>query len=187
VSGDARGWADYRITGTFSQIIAARISIMTIRIKLSILVGITGLLLAIPITWMCGACGVLAAPLAGGIAGFLCVRRENIRSSLERAQRGFIPGIIAGALVFLGQLLGEFIKLVSYEFLTRVAPIALSYAFDRNVPPIEPISEPYSGVLFISTCYGILDLLISLLAGAIGGLLASPSQSLISTKEKGIE
>jgi len=77
---------------------------MTPRVKYGLIVGAVVLFVNVCVAAALPICGPMMALLAGAIAGFLTAREEEPVAAGDGARAGAVSGLIAGALVFLGQL-----------------------------------------------------------------------------------
>ncbi len=141
--------------------------------------GIVGVL-ALSFVPLVGAlcCGPLAAALAGGAAGYYGVRWSGTGAGIGR-------GVLAAAIAGVGALIGgavfwlisfsivqsnpELYQQAMRQFLqqqpqTQVDPAALAASM-RVIGPI------------IALCFGVLELLIALAIGALGGWLAARNRA----------
>ena len=118
------------------------------------------------------ACGPLLAVLVGGLAGFF-----GVRWSVEQARVG--RGVLAGTLAGVGLLLGAVIAYTLLVGMVRNTPMfreQLQEALSRQPnAQIDPAAlDTIIGIVgpAVGFCFGILNLLIALAFGALGGWLA---------------
>jgi len=117
-------------------------------------------------------CGPLLAVLVGGLAGFFGVRWTVEHARVSR-------GVLAGSLAGLGMLIGAVIGYtLLYNTLVRSDPNARaqiqevlrqfgSQADSAAIDLLLTIAGPLAGL-----CFGVLNLLLALAFGALGGWLA---------------
>jgi hypothetical protein len=144
---------------------------MTPRVKYGLIAGAVGLVLNSCISAALGICGPLVALLAGAVAGFLTVRAEDTPPQGEGARLGAISGLIAGALVFVGQLIGGVIVLALVPA-TGFQPIVGTLPAPSD---ITAQAAYWLGGMGVGVCFGMIGLAVSAGAGALAGYLATPS------------
>lgn len=118
-------------------------------------------------------CGPLGSLLLGGLAGYFGVRWSG-------PSAGVGQGVAAGGLAGIGVVLGTVIGFVLYFALIRALPEtrALLEETLREQPGVEQLTgEDLDLLLGIAApaagfCFGLLGLLFTLGAGALGGWLA---------------
>jgi hypothetical protein len=142
---------------------------MTAKVKFGLLAGVIGLLLNIPTSaFACVFCGPLVALLAGFSAGSLTARSEPALRQGDAQRQAAVAGIVAGALVLIGQLIGIVISAV-----TDLGRGAV------EVPPqlSEPVDQ--ASILVASLgcglVIGLVDIAVSAAGGALAGRLATPT------------
>ncbi len=129
------------------------------RIKISLAVGVIGLILGIcvstfgRISW-----GPIVFLLIGSTASFIAVRREKPNTKQDGARAGAVTGSIAGILVTLGQFIGALIILLAPPTAAEIATPGLStqigYAVGQATNTSICIGFPLA--LVIGACIGYL-------------------------------
>ena len=121
-------------------------------------------------------CGPLLAVLVGGLAGFY-----GVRWSLENARVS--RGVLAGALAGLGMLIGAVIG-----YIVLFNSISSDPAFQQQLGAFlqqQPDAQLDPGAIGAAVglagavaglCFGVLNLLLALAFGALGGWLALRNQ-----------
>jgi hypothetical protein len=137
---------------------------MSPQIKFGLIVGGIGFLLNIcisvtPFGW---SGGWVLAGLVGGLASFLAVRAQPLLPAGDAARAGSISGLIAGALL----LLGELIAYIAIFFLLSAVAGGFEDPTTAEQVPAE-LAIP-----------GLIKLGLSVIIGAITGYLVnSPSRT----------
>ncbi len=144
------------------------------RIKIGLLVGGAGLLLNICVAALIGICGPLVALTAGAIAGFVTAGREQLPTKNDGARAGAISGLVAGILVFVGQLLGGISILLYLQ--TTGTPTLFGAPPNQFASGVEQTTY-YAVGLGVGVCFGLAGLGISALAGALTGYLGTSPQT----------
>ena len=85
---------------------------MTAQKRWGLITGIIGLIVNTLASLTFAFCGPIVAFGIGIIAGAVVTRKEPASSKGEGTQQGAITGIIAGALIFLGRIVGSINNLV---------------------------------------------------------------------------
>jgi hypothetical protein len=152
--------------------------IMTPRIKFGIIFGVVCLFLNICVSSAVGACGFVPAILAGGLAGFFTAQAEKNATKGDGSRAGVVAGSIAGALVMVGQLIAGvavlvFIQSTNTKILFGSAPTSSS--------PISQQIVYYLTGLGVGMCFGVVDVILSALAGAGAGYLGTPQRGTLTT------
>jgi hypothetical protein len=117
-------------------------------------------------------CGPLLAVLVGGLAGFYGVRwsAENARVS-----RAVLAGALAGLGMLLGALIGYIVLFNSIssdpQFQEQLGAF-LQQQPDANIDPGALSAAVMVGGAVAGLCFGVLNLLLALAFGALGGWLA---------------
>ena len=121
-------------------------------------------------------CGPLLAVLVGGLAGFF-----GVRWSAEGARVG--RGVLAGVLAGLGMLVGAVIGYVVLFNSLSADPLFQQQldAFLQRQPNVQVDPGAIGAAVGIAggiagLCFGVLNLLLSLAFGALGGWLALRSR-----------
>jgi hypothetical protein len=121
-------------------------------------------------------CGPLAAALVGTAAGYY-----GVRWSGERAGAG--QGLLAGAIAGVGTLIGAVLFFIILIGIARNTPgfeQQLRSALDQQNARVNPSDVntimnaigPIAGL-----CFGVINLLLSLALGALGGWLAARNRA----------
>lgn len=121
-------------------------------------------------------CGPLAAALVGTAAGYYGVR-------WSRWNAGIGQGVLAGALAGIGTLAGALLFwIVSFSLLQSNPQLQelMQEQLQRQDTQVNPsdlnaalaVSGPLAGL-----CFGLINLLISLALGALGGWLATRNRA----------
>ena len=117
-------------------------------------------------------CGPLLAVLVGGLAGFY-----GVRWSGEQARVG--RGVLAGSLSGLGMLIGAVIVYVvlfnsisSDPLFQEQIGAFLQQQPDANIDPGALSAAVGIAGVVAGLCFGVLNLLLALAFGALGGWLA---------------
>ena len=142
------------------------------RVKYGLIVGIIGLVLNVCVSTAIGICGPVVALLAGVAAGFLAAQGEKASNQADGARLGAVAGGIAGALVFVSQLLGGLGALVLAQ------RSGISLPFGAIPGPSADVSEQllfYIGGLGVGVCFGLAGVVLAALGGAGAGYLGTPT------------
>jgi hypothetical protein len=124
------------------------------------------------------ACGPLLAVIVGGVAGFYGVRWTSQGARISR-------GVLAGALAGLGMLVGAVIGFVVLFNILSADPLfqeRLSVFLEQR--PDVRIDQGALGAAIglagavAGLCLGVLNLLVALAFGALGGWLALRGRSM---------
>ena len=122
-------------------------------------------------------CGPLLAVLVGGLAGFFGVRWTVMQARVSR-------GVLAGSLAGLGMLIGAVIG-----YIVLFNSISSEPAFQEQLGAFlqqQPDANIDAGALGAAVgiagavaglCFGVLNLLLALAFGALGGWLALRNRS----------
>ena len=117
-------------------------------------------------------CGPLLAVLVGGLAGFY-----GVRWSIENARvsRGVLAGTLAGLGMLIGAVIGYIIVFNSISsdpsFQEQFGAI-LQQRPDANIDPAALGTMVAIAGAVAGLCFGVLNLLLALAFGALGGWLA---------------
>mgnify|MGYP000018976980 FL=1 len=145
--------------------------------KYGLIIGLIGLIINTFVAAALGICGPVIALIGGAIAGFLAANEKKVAPKSENAKAGAIAGLIAGGLIFIGQVIGGVLALVLFRS-TMVSDI-----FGVSPSITEETSFQlgyYLGGFGIGMCLGAVDLIAAALAGAGTGYLiggANPQTS----------
>ena len=145
-------------------------------LKAGLIFGAIGLIVVLAVAFIPAVgpliCGPLVAVIVGTVAGFYGVRWSAGTPGISR-------GVLAGTLAGVGMLLGAVIAYTILVGMVRTNPVfqqqlqeALRRQPDAQIDPaaldtLVGIVGPVAGF-----CFGILNLLIALAFGALGGWLA---------------
>lgn len=144
------------------------------RIRMGLIVGAIGLALNVCVAGFIGLCGPAVSLLGGVIAGFLAAQQEKAALKADGARLGAVAGVIAGALILAGQILGGVGALAIMQY----SGIKLGIG---NIP--SPSASPtvqavyYLTGLGTATCIGLVGVVLSALAGAGAGYMAVQTPS----------
>ncbi len=144
---------------------------MLSRVKYGLVVGVIGLVLNTCVSMPFGLCGPFVALLAGGAAGFLAVQQAKVLTKGDGARLGMLNGLIAGALLSIGQLLGGVGALIIAQ---RAGTRTL---FGDVLPASGDAAQQivyYLSGLGTAAAFGIVGLVLAILAGGAAGYLAAP-------------
>jgi len=144
------------------------------RIKLGLTVGTIGLVLNICVAGFVGFCGPVLSLIAGGIAGFLTVQQEKPVTKGDGARAGAISGVIAGALIILGQIIGAVGALVYFQS----SGVEIPFGQVPSAGGDPAMSIAYYGAGFATAfCFGLVGALLAAGTGAGAGYLATTEQA----------
>lgn len=146
---------------------------MTARIRWGLIAGVVGLFVNTIASLVFAFCGPIVSFGIGIVAGFIVTQREPATSKGEGAQGGAITGLIAGAFILLGQIIGAignlvFAQMVEYESIFGTLP---------------DLSSPEGQTLYwvigigVGLCFGLVDTLACVLGGALIGYIRTPDAS----------
>ena len=144
---------------------------MKARYKVGLAVGLVGLVLNVCISAAMGICGPVVSLLAGAVAGFLTARQEKAATKSSGAQAGAISGLVAGALIIIGQMTG------GMGALAYLQASGTKIAFGTIPSPSADMNEQliyYVSGLGTGVCFGLIGAVLSALAGAGTGFLGTP-------------
>ncbi len=145
------------------------------RIKNGLVVGGVGLVLNICASFMLGCLGLLVAMTAGAVAGFAAVRQEHPPAQNEGARAGVVAGLIAGALVSAGQIIGGILSLIFLQATDTLLPF-VGVSPSQFSTGAEQVGY-YLGGLGTGLCLGLIGTGMAALAGALAGYLGTPPQN----------
>jgi hypothetical protein len=140
------------------------------RTRIGLIVGVIGLAFNVCVAGLVGFCGPVLSLMAGGLAGFLAARQEQLPTKNEGARAGAMAGGIAGALIILGQIVGGGLSLFFMQYLGL--PSILGQVPASSGDPISRISF-YLGGIGSSLCIGLVGVLLAAGAGALAGYLGT--------------
>jgi hypothetical protein len=144
---------------------------MTARIRWGLIAGVVGLFVNTLASLVFAFCGPIVSFGIGIVAGLIVTQREPATSKGEGAQGGAITGLIAGAFILLGQIIGAignlvFAQMVEYESIFGTLP---------------DLSSPEGQTLYwvigigVGLCFGLVDTLACVLGGALIGYIRTPA------------
>ncbi len=143
------------------------------RIRMGLIVGGIGLVLNVCISGFIGLCGPFASLLAGGLAGYLGAKQENISIRGDAAKAGATAGAIAGALMIIGQIIGG-IAALAFMQAGGVQP-----PFGTMPSPNDPLAMQaifYLSGMGTGLCFGIFGTILAAGAGAGAAYLGTSEQ-----------
>ncbi|HDD24595.1 MAG TPA: hypothetical protein ENF52_04060 [Chloroflexi bacterium] len=155
-------------------------------LKMGLIVGLIGLVLNVCVAVVFGLCGPLVAIIVGAAAGLLTVQQEKttLAAKSDGAREGALSAGIAGALVLIGQVLGAIGALILIQ--NSNVP-----ALWGNVPtPSAEVTNQamyYLGGMATGVCFGLVDVVLSVLTGALAGYLGTPIQPVSPTIETDVD
>ena len=140
------------------------------RFLYGLIAGAIGLVLNICISAAIGLCGPFVALLAGAGAGFFAAQAEKVPTKNEGAQLGATAGAIAGGLTLVGQLVGS-ISILLFVMMADIEPIigSIPDSSDMAGQSVYLLSG-----LGIGVCFGLVGIILGVLAGAGAGYLGTP-------------
>jgi hypothetical protein len=133
------------------------------KIKVGLVVGIIGLALNVCVAGAFGICGPFVSLIGGAVAGFFAGQQEKPASKSEGAKTGAIAGVITGALILVGQVLGTLgaLAIVQYSGIKLAFGAAPSTSADLWQQVLYYVTGAGTG-----TCFGIIGIVLAALAGA---------------------
>ncbi|MEO7910483.1 MAG: hypothetical protein ABIV47_12615 [Roseiflexaceae bacterium] len=145
-------------------------------LKAGLIFGVIGLIVVLAVAFIPAVgpiiCGPLVAVIIGAVAGFYGVRWSAGTPGISR-------GVLAGTLAGVGMLLGAVIAYTILVGMARSNPMFQEQIQEalRRQPnaQIDPAAlNTIVGIMgpAVGFCFGILNLLIALAFGALGGWLA---------------
>lgn len=143
------------------------------RVKMGLAVGAVGLALNVCVAALMGICGPAVSLAAGAVAGYLAVQQEKPTIKGEGAKIGAIAGVIAGALVIVGQIIGGVGALAFLQY--------SGMQFNFGTVP-QPSSDPsFQAIYYLSGmgtafCFGLVGALLAAGAGAGTGYAVTQEQ-----------
>ena len=144
------------------------------RIKVGLAVGAIGLVLNICVAGFLGFCGPVLSLVAGGVAGYLTVQQEKPGAKGDGARAGAISGVIAGALIIIGQIIGGIGALVY----AQSSGLQIPFGQVPSASGDPAISAVYYGAGAVTAlCFGFVGALLAAGTGAGAGYLATTEQT----------
>lgn len=140
------------------------------RIRMGLFVGAIGLVLNICVAGFMGICGPVVSLLAGGVAGFLAAQQEKLPTKGEGAKAGAIAGLIAGALIIIGQVIGGIGALAFMQF--SGTPSIFGGIPSPSADPSQSVIYYVSGI-GTGVCFGIVGAVLAALVGAGAGYMTT--------------
>lgn len=147
---------------------------MTARVRWGMIVGIVGMFVNTFASLVVALSGPILSFLFGIIAGFVVSRKEPATSKGKGAQQGAATGLIAGGLIFLGQLIGAVANLI----------YAQMPEYESLFGPFPTLTTPQGQTTYwligigIGVLFGLIDTLACVLGGSIiGHLLTKEGQT----------
>ncbi len=145
-------------------------------IKFGLIIGVIGLVLNACVSTAFGICGPIMSLIAGAVSGFLTAQQVKAATKSDGARAGVIAGLVTGALVFVGQLIGAIGALV------LIQNTGMNLPFGHVPVPAAGASEQivyYLGGLGTGACFGVVGIALSALAGAGAAYLSTPQNQLV--------
>jgi hypothetical protein len=142
--------------------------------KFGLIIGLIGLLINTFVAAALGICGPAVALIVGAAAGFLAANEKKAAMKSESAKIGATSGLIAGGLVFIGQVVGAILALVLLQ--STGLPTIFGVAPSLSEEVSFQLAYYISGV-GLGMCFGAVDLVASALGGAGAGYLAGGARS----------
>jgi hypothetical protein len=146
------------------------------RVKWGLIAGTVGLVFNVCVAMAFGVCGPIVALLGGAAAGFFAARDEKAAARRGGAALGAISGVIAGGLIFIGQMVGAVGALALIQITGTQTPFGHVPTASDN--PAYQAMYYFSG-LGTGVCMGLIGLALAAGAGAIAAYLATPVDMLI--------
>jgi hypothetical protein len=148
---------------------------MSPRVKYGLIVGAVIMFVNLCVAAALPICGPMMALLAGAVAGYLTAREEEPAAAGDGARAGAVSGLIAGALVFLGQLIGGIGALVFLQ----TTDIPTGFGAVPDLTETFGLLGFWVAGLALALCLGLSGLVLGALGGAIAGYLAAPSEEAV--------
>jgi hypothetical protein len=141
------------------------------RIKFGLIIGAIGLVLNVCLSTFLGLCGPFFALLAGALSGVLAARQEKLPTRGAGARAGAISGLIAGSLVFIGQVIGAVGALILVQStggntIFGQMPNLTSGSPDSILVILVGIAE--------GACFGLIGVALSAAAGSLAAYFSTP-------------
>lgn len=140
---------------------------MTARVRWGMIVGIVGMFVNTFASLVVALSGPILSFIFGIIAGLVVTRKEPASSKGKGAQQGAITGLIAGGLIFLGQVIGAVANLI----------YAQMPAYESLFGPVPELTTPQGQTSYwvigigVGLIFGLIDTLACVLGGSIIGRL----------------
>ena len=146
-------------------------------IKIGLFVGGIGMVINACVATLLGLCGPVVALIAGGIAGYLV--GSKVVGQSQATKDGALSGLVAGGLLLVGQFLGGVVALL----LVQHMPVESSWL---QVPQAGSSDSTfyYLGGLGAGVCFGIIDLALATLGGALAGRFSAQEAPLAPPVEE---
>lgn len=144
---------------------------MTAKVRWGVIIGIVGLFVNTIASLIFAFCGPIVSFGIGLVAGFIVSQNEPAPTRGEGAQQGALTGLIAGAFILLGQIIGAignlvFAQMVEYEPIFGTLP-------DLSSP--EGQAFYWLIGIGVGVCFGLVDTLACVLGGALIGYARTPA------------
>ncbi len=159
---------------------------MNAKVRYGLLVGGVGAFVNLGVSTLLGFCGPITTLIAGGLAGWLTIRKLSGVTRAEGAAQGAMAGAVAGSLMLIGQVLGAIGALLIMQ------AMAIDPAVERMpTSNIEQVSF-WIGGLGVGVCFGVIGLVLGSGAGAATAALGwsaseSNTSTLMPTATQGIQ
>jgi hypothetical protein len=143
------------------------------RVKMGLAIGAVGLALNVCVAAFMGICGPVVSLVAGAVAGYFAVQQEKPTIKGEGAKIGAIAGVIAGALVIIGQMIGGLGALAFLQY------SGVQFGFGSVPQPSSDSSLQavyYLSGMGTAFCFGIVGALLATGAGAGTGYAVTQEQ-----------
>ncbi len=148
---------------------------MSDRVRLGLIVGVISLFLTACMATFIGLCGPVVPLIAGGVAGYLTVKKEMPASQSEGGKAGAISGAIAGGLSLIGQIIAGIASLV------LLPSIYQQLGVSSPIPPGASSNAMYwlsgAGTAF---CIGMVGVLLAAGAGFAAGYFGTSNRAPIA-------
>ena len=138
---------------------------MTAKVRWGLIAGLVGLFINTLASLVFPFCGPIASFGIGIIAGFFVSQQEPATTKGEGAQDGAITGLIAGAFILLGQIIGAATNLA----------IAQTEQYGLIFGPLPDLSSPEGQAIYwligigVGLCFGLVDMFACVLGSALVG------------------
>jgi hypothetical protein len=143
---------------------------MTAKVRWGLIAGLVGLFINTLASLVFAFCGPIVSFGIGIIAGFFVSQQEPATTKGEGAQDGAITGLIAGAFILLGQIIGAATNLA----------IAQTEQYGLIFGPLPDLSSPEGQAIYwligigVGLCFGLVDMFACVLGGVIIGYIRTP-------------
>ena len=133
---------------------------MAPKVKYGLITGAVGALIDICVS----CCGPIISIITGAVAGYLTVRAEVPATKGAGAKSGAVSGAISGAIGLVGQLIGSVVSYYAViPFLRQNLGSSFSFTGDIVTTAV------------FTCCLGFVGVGLAAGAGALAGMLATPS------------